>query len=73
VSRADVFQLIDVAFASRRKTLRSALGSWAGSPAAAEAILRAASVDPAARGETLEIADFARIVTVARDQRPQAR
>jgi 16S rRNA (adenine1518-N6/adenine1519-N6)-dimethyltransferase len=72
VSRADVFEVVDLAFASRRKTLRSALAGWAGSPAAAEAILRTANVDPSARGETLEISDYARIASAAQDPRPQA-
>jgi len=49
------------AFGQRRKTLRAALGGWAGSPAEAERLLRAADVDPGARGESLPIADFARI------------
>ena len=60
-SRAEVFAVIDAAFGQRRKTLRAALGGWAGSPAAAERLLRAAAVDPGARGESLPIADFARI------------
>ena len=59
--RAAVFAVIDAAFAQRRKVLRSALAGWAGSPAAAEAALRSAGVDPAARAERLGIADFARI------------
>ena len=59
--RAAVFAVVDAAFAQRRKVLRSALAGWAGSPAAAEAALRAAGVDPAARAERLGIADFARI------------
>lgn len=59
--RAAVFAVVDAAFAQRRKALRSALAGWAGSPAAAEAALRAAGVDPLARAETLAIADFARI------------
>ncbi len=53
VTRTDVFRVIDAAFAQRRKTLRAALGSWAGSPAAAEVALRKAGIDPSARGETL--------------------
>lgn len=61
VARSDVFQVIDQAFAQRRKMLRSALASWAGSAAAAEQLLRAADVDPSARGETLDIVAFARI------------
>jgi 16S rRNA (adenine1518-N6/adenine1519-N6)-dimethyltransferase len=61
VARTDVFTVIDQAFAQRRKMLRSALASWAGSPAAAETVLRAAGIDPAARGETLDVTAFARI------------
>jgi len=64
--RAAVFAVVDAAFAQRRKALRSALAGWAGSPAAAEAVLRAADVDPRARAETLTIADFARIAAAAR-------
>ncbi|WQN45991.1 16S rRNA (adenine(1518)-N(6)/adenine(1519)-N(6))-dimethyltransferase RsmA [Actinotignum schaalii] len=59
--RERVFTVVDAAFAQRRKTLRSALGSWAGSPAAAETILQRAGVSPQARGETLAIDDFVRI------------
>lgn len=60
-TRAEVFAVVDAAFAQRRKTLRAALAGWAGSPAAAEEALRAADVDPRARGEALDIAAFARI------------
>ncbi|GAA1665324.1 ribosomal RNA small subunit methyltransferase A [Citricoccus zhacaiensis] len=60
-SRQEVFAVVDAAFAQRRKTLRAALSGWAGSPTAAEATLRAAEVDPRARGEVLGIEDFARI------------
>lgn len=60
-SREDVFACIDAAFAQRRKTLRAALAGWAGSPAAAEAALRAAGIDPSTRGERLGIEDFAHI------------
>ena len=61
VTRRDVFAVIDHAFAQRRKMLRSALASWAGSAASAEAILHSAGVDPTARGETLDVAAFTRI------------
>ena len=61
VDRREVFAVVDAAFAQRRKTLRAALSRWAGSPSAAEATLRAAGVDPGARGEQLAIGDFARI------------
>lgn len=60
-TRAEVFALVDAAFGQRRKTLRAALAGWAGSAPAAEAALRAASIDPRARGETLSVADFARL------------
>jgi 16S rRNA (adenine1518-N6/adenine1519-N6)-dimethyltransferase len=60
-SREAVFAVIDAAFGQRRKTLRAALSDWAGSPGAAETALRAAGVDPGARGETLAVIDFARI------------
>lgn len=60
-TRKDVFQAVDAAFAQRRKTLRSALSGWAGSPAAAETALRAAGIDPGARGETLTVEEFARL------------
>ena len=64
-SREEVFAVVDAAFAQRRKTLRAALSGWAGSPVAAEAVLRAAGVDPSARGEMLAVDDFARIAAAA--------
>jgi 16S rRNA (adenine1518-N6/adenine1519-N6)-dimethyltransferase len=67
-TRAEVFAVIDAAFGQRRKTLRAALGGWAGSPAAAERLLRAAGVDPGARGESLPVADFARIAEARHDR-----
>ena len=60
-SRDEVFAVVDAAFAQRRKTLRAALAAWAGSAAAAEQALRAAGVAPSARGESLDVAAFARI------------
>jgi len=61
VPREKVFAVVDAAFAQRRKTLRAALARWAGSPAAAERILRDAGVDPSARGEELTVGEFTRI------------
>lgn len=66
VDRKDVFAAVDAAFAQRRKTLRSSLASWAGSPAAAEEALRAAGIDPRQRGEQLTIGDFAAVVAAHR-------
>ena len=60
-TREEVFRCIDAAFLHRRKSLRQALASWAGSASAAEAVLVAAGVDPKARGEQLDVAAFARI------------
>ena len=60
-SREEVFACVDAAFAQRRKTLRAALASWAGSPVRAEEILRAAGIDPRARGEQLDVGAFAAI------------
>lgn len=60
-TREGVFAVIDAAFSQRRKTLRSALASWAGSPQAAEEACRAAGVDPTRRGETLTIEEFVAI------------
>jgi len=60
-SRDQVFRVIDAAFGQRRKTLRAALAGGAGSPAEAERVLRAAGVNPGARGEQLTIGEFARV------------
>jgi len=58
-SRDEVFALVDAAFGQRRKTLRAALAGWAGSAPEAERLLRAAGIDPGARGEALSVAQFA--------------
>ncbi len=60
-ARRDVFAVIDAAFAQRRKGLRGALSSIAGSPTASEAALREAGIEPLTRGEQLDVAAFARI------------
>ena len=65
VSRALVFEVIDAAFSQRRKTLRAALASWAGSADAAGRVLVAAGIDPALRGETLDVTQYIRIVQAA--------
>ncbi|MBM7500358.1 16S rRNA (adenine1518-N6/adenine1519-N6)-dimethyltransferase [Brachybacterium muris] len=56
--REQTFAVIDAAFAQRRKTLRAALATWAGSAPQAGRILEAAGIDPGRRGETLEVAEF---------------
>jgi 16S rRNA (adenine1518-N6/adenine1519-N6)-dimethyltransferase len=60
-SRREVFDCVDAAFAQRRKTLRAALASWAGSARSAEEVLRSAGIDPGARGEQLTVTQFANI------------
>jgi 16S rRNA (adenine1518-N6/adenine1519-N6)-dimethyltransferase len=60
-TREQVFALVDAAFGQRRKTLRAALAGWAGSAPEAERLLRAAGIDPGARGEALSVAHFARL------------
>lgn len=62
-TREEVFACVEAAFSQRRKTLRAALASWAGGPDAAAATLRAAGVDPSARGEQLDVATFAAIAS----------
>jgi 16S rRNA (adenine1518-N6/adenine1519-N6)-dimethyltransferase len=59
--RRGVFQLVDAAFAQRRKMLRAALAGIFGSSAKAEAVLIAAGIDPTLRGETLLIDSFCAI------------
>jgi 16S rRNA (adenine1518-N6/adenine1519-N6)-dimethyltransferase len=66
--RDEVFAVVDAAFSQRRKTLRAALARWAGSADRAERILRAAGVDPGARGESLTVADFARVASTRATQ-----
>ncbi|WP_226995761.1 16S rRNA (adenine(1518)-N(6)/adenine(1519)-N(6))-dimethyltransferase RsmA [Gordonia phthalatica] len=65
--RVRTFAAIDAAFAQRRKTLRSALSSWAGSAPQAETLLRAADIDPGLRGERCSIDDFVRLAQARKD------
>ena len=60
--RRQVFDLIDIAFGQRRKTVRNAFLDWAGSGNASAELLLAASIDPSRRGETLTAADFVRLL-----------
>ena len=63
--RRRVFEVVDAAFAQRRKTLRSSLASWAGSGLQAERVLRDAGVDPGLRGEAIGVDDYLRIAVSA--------
>ncbi|ASR56516.1 16S rRNA (adenine(1518)-N(6)/adenine(1519)-N(6))-dimethyltransferase RsmA [Cellulomonas sp. PSBB021] len=60
-TRLEVFEVIDTAFAQRRKMLRAALAPLFGSNEAAAAALAAAGVDAQARGETVDVEGFARV------------
>ncbi|CAN5266496.1 16S rRNA (adenine(1518)-N(6)/adenine(1519)-N(6))-dimethyltransferaseRsmA [soil metagenome] len=60
--RDQVFELVDIAFAQRRKTSRNAFLEWAGSGNESASRLLAASIDPARRGETLAVAEFVRLL-----------
>ena len=63
--RAKTFEIIDYAFAQRRKTLRQALAKFAGSADQAEKLLVSAGVSPSLRGEELTIFDFVKIAKAA--------
>ena len=71
-TREEVFAVIDAAFRQRRKTLRAALASWAGSAPEAERLLRTAGLDPGARGESLDVAQFARLAAARQSAPPAA-
>jgi 16S rRNA (adenine1518-N6/adenine1519-N6)-dimethyltransferase len=71
--REEVFAVVDAAFAQRRKTLRAALAPWAGSAVVAEQVLRTAGIDPALRGESLAVTEFARIAAAGRRLVPGVR
>jgi len=71
--REEVFAVVDAAFAQRRKTLRAALAGWAGSPAAAEQVLREAGIDPGLRGEALGVDGFIAIAAARRRVRSDHR
>ncbi|MYM18693.1 16S rRNA (adenine(1518)-N(6)/adenine(1519)-N(6))-dimethyltransferase RsmA [Brevibacterium sp. 5221] len=66
VGRAEVFAVVDAAFAQRRKTLRAALAGWAGGAEAAGRVLEAAGIDPRARGEVIDIDGYCAIARAAR-------
>jgi 16S rRNA (adenine1518-N6/adenine1519-N6)-dimethyltransferase len=70
--REEVFAVVDAAFRQRRKTLRAALSGWAGSAPEAERLLRAAGIDPGARGESLDVAEFARLAAARKSAQQSA-
>ena len=64
--RLETFAVVDNAFSQRRKTLRQALASWAGSASLAEEIMTRAGIDSTKRGEALNILDFVSIAKAKR-------
>ncbi len=67
--RREVFQVIDAAFAHRRKTLRGGLADFLGTARDAEQALISAGIDPGARAETLELDSFVRLAAAIKAQR----
>lgn len=63
--RLKTFEVIDHAFAQRRKTLRQALAKFAGSAERAEQLLVSAGVSPSQRGEELNVFEFMQIAKAA--------
>jgi 16S rRNA (adenine1518-N6/adenine1519-N6)-dimethyltransferase len=63
------FRLVRAAFGQRRKTVANALSSKETSMTreSVERVLNAAGIDPGRRGETLALAEFARVADVAVD------
>ena len=69
-TREQVFAVVDAAFAQRRKGLRGALRGLAGSTEAAETALWPPPASTRlARGESLTVADFARIAEALESDR----
>ncbi len=67
--REDVFAVVDAAFAQRRKAMRGAIRAMAGSSEGGDRVLERAGVDGLSRGETLDIAAFARLTEALDDFR----
>lgn len=65
--REDCFALIDMAFAARRKMLRSTLKNWVSSAAELAEIFDRCALDLSARAETLKVDDFYKLV-LAKEQ-----
>ncbi|GAA2235668.1 16S rRNA (adenine(1518)-N(6)/adenine(1519)-N(6)) -dimethyltransferase RsmA [Rarobacter faecitabidus] len=62
-TRGQVFAVVDAAFAQRRKTVRKALSVLVDNSAMLDDALGVAEVDPRARGEQLDVEDYARIAS----------
>ena len=71
-SRQTAFEVIDAAFGQRRKMIRAALAGLFGSSLAAQQAIEAAGLDPTARGEMLDIHQFAAIAEQLEAARQEA-
>jgi 16S rRNA (adenine1518-N6/adenine1519-N6)-dimethyltransferase len=60
-TRQQVFAVVDAAFSQRRKALRAALKTLAGSVERSEEALRTAGIEPLTRGEQLGLPEFVAI------------
>ncbi|MFY9208925.1 MAG: 16S rRNA (adenine(1518)-N(6)/adenine(1519)-N(6))-dimethyltransferase RsmA [Candidatus Nanopelagicales bacterium] len=67
--RGWIFQVVDAAFAHRRKTLRAGMADFVGTANAAERALINAGIDPGARAETLGLDAFVRLAASISEQR----
>jgi 16S rRNA (adenine1518-N6/adenine1519-N6)-dimethyltransferase len=65
-SREQVFAVVDAAFSQRRKSLRAALRTLAGSAERSEEALLAAGIQPLTRGEQLGLPEFVAIAEALR-------
>ncbi|MDM8302447.1 16S rRNA (adenine(1518)-N(6)/adenine(1519)-N(6))-dimethyltransferase RsmA [Collinsella tanakaei] len=69
VSRAFVAQVVDAAFAQRRKTIRNSMSSSGFDKATLDAAFAACDIAPTARAETLDTATFVRLACALADSR----
>ncbi len=58
---ARAVEVIDAAFAQKRKTIRNSMGANGFDKAALDAAFAACGIAPTARAEALEVADFVRL------------
>lgn len=61
VDKKQVAEVIDAAFAQRRKTIRNSMSAKGYDKAALDAAFEAAGISPTARAETLSVQDFIRL------------
>lgn len=72
VDEERLWQVVDMGFAERRKTMRNALRRLGVGGRDADGLLASVRIDPSARAETLSLEDFARIAAALQRQAPPA-